>query len=150
MAIETLDHCAIRSHDLEGTKDFFVDVIGLTVGERPPVDFPGYWLYSGDTAIVHLFGGSDDGGDQDELTKYLGAKDPESLNGSGAIDHLAFKATGLAGMRARLDDNGLTYFERTLPQFGLHQVFVKDPNGVTLELNYPAEEATATTRAAAE
>lgn len=141
MAIDKLDHCAIRTNDLEGTKDFFVDVVGLTVGERPPVKFPGYWLYSGDTAVVHLFGGSDDAGDEDELTKYLGVKDPASLHGSGAVDHLAFRASGLAAMRARLDKSRSRYFERTLPQFGLHQVFVKDPNGVMLELNYAADEA---------
>ena len=141
MAIDTLDHCAIRTNDLEGTKDFFVDVVGLTVGERPSVKFPGYWLYSGDTAVVHLFGGSDDAGDEDELTKYLGVKDPASLHGSGAVDHLAFRASGLAAMRERLDKSRSRYFERTLPQFGLHQVFVKDPNGVMLELNYAADEA---------
>ncbi len=146
----SLDHCAIRTNDLDGTKDFFVDIIGLTVGERPPVKFPGYWLYSGDVAIIHLFGGSADAGDEDELAKYLGNKDPESLNGSGAVDHVALKATGLAAMHERLAEAGAEYFERTLPQFGLHQVFVKDPNGVMIELNYAAEEAAATVRSAAE
>ncbi len=141
MAIDKLDHCAIRTNDLEGTKDFFVDVVGLTVGARPPVKFPGYWLYSGDTAVVHLFGGSDDSGDEDELAKYLGVKDPASLHGGGAVDHLAFRASGLAAMRERLDKAQSRYFERTLPQFGLHQVFVEDPNGVMLELNYDAAEA---------
>ena len=141
MAIDKLDHCAIRTNDLEGTRDFFVEVVGLTIGDRPPVKFPGYWLYSGDTAVVHLFGGSDDAGDEDELTKYLGAKDPASLHGSGAVDHLAFRASGLTAMRERLDKSQSRYFERTLPQFGLHQVFVKDPNGVMLELNYSADEA---------
>ncbi len=150
MAIDTLDHCAIRTNDLEGTKDFFVDVVGLTVGARPPVKFPGYWLYSGDTAVVHLFGGSDDAGDEDELTTYLGEKDPADLHGSGAVDHLAFRASGLTAMRERLDKAGSTYFERTLPQFDLHQLFVKDPNGVTLELNYTAEEAAAALPQAAE
>lgn len=141
MAIDKLDHCAIRTNDLEGTRDFFVNVVGLAVGPRPPVKFPGYWLYSGDTAVVHLFGGADMG--DDELTAYLGEKDPASLRGGGAVDHLAFRASGLADMRERLDKANSRYFERTLPQFGLHQLFVEDPNGVTLELNYAAEEAAA-------
>ncbi len=149
MAIEKLDHCAIRTNDLEGTRDFFVDVVGLKVGARPPVKFPGYWLYSGDTAVVHLFGGSDDAGDEDELAAYLGKKDPASLKGSGAVDHLAFRASGLSAMRERLDGAGSRYFERTLPQFGLHQVFVEDPNGVMLELNYAAAEAVETVPQAA-
>ena len=150
MAIDKLDHCAIRTNDLEGTRDFFVDVVGLRVGHRPPVKFPGYWLYSGDTAVIHLFGGSDDSDDAKELEAYLGVKDPESLRGGGAVDHLAFRASGLADMRSRLDKAGSRYFERTLPQFGLHQLFVQDPNGVTLELNYHAAEAVEAVPQAAE
>jgi hypothetical protein len=33
------------------------------------------------------------------------------------------------------------YFERAVPVIGLHQVFIKDPNGITIELNFPAHEA---------
>ena len=141
MAIDTLDHCGIRTNDLEGTKEFYVDVLGLTVGWRPPVKFPGYWLYCGERAIVHLFGGSDDLNEEDELTKYLGKKDPSSLNGSGAVDHLALLASDLPGTLAKLRENDLDFTERTLPSLDLHQVFVKDPNGIVVELNYSAEEA---------
>lgn len=30
--------------------------------------------------------------------------------------------------------------DRSVPDLGLHQVFLLDPSGVTLELNYPAVE----------
>ena len=37
----------IEPQDLERTKNFYCDVLGLEIGDRPPLDFPGYWLYSG-------------------------------------------------------------------------------------------------------
>ena len=54
MSISGLDHFNIRAKDLDGMRDFFVDVIGLTEGDRPSFEFPGYWLYAGDAgAVVH-------------------------------------------------------------------------------------------------
>jgi hypothetical protein len=32
------------------------------------------------------------------------------------------------------------YRERTVPGLGLHQLFIEDPSGITIELNYPADE----------
>jgi hypothetical protein len=75
------------------------------------------------------------------LKDYLGDRDLGSLDGTGTVDHMAFAATGLADMRARLARHGIAYRERTVPSLGLHQVFFEDPSGVTIELNYPAAEA---------
>ena len=54
-----------------------------------------------------------------------------------------FFATGLADMRARLQNHDIAFRERTVPSLGIHQVFFEDPSGVTLELNYPAAETAA-------
>jgi len=43
-------------------------------------------------------------------------------------------------MHRRLQDSNLPYRERTVPGLGLHQLFVEDPSGITIELNYPADE----------
>ena len=64
-----------------------------------------------------------------------------TLHGTGTLDHMAFRATGLAQMRARLRENNVAYRERTVPSLGLHQVFFEDPSDVTIELNFPAAEA---------
>src|SRR3954468_16755456 len=56
MPLGTLQHYTIEPSDLEATKDFYCDVLGLENGDRPPLNFPGYWLYSGGVAIVHLIG----------------------------------------------------------------------------------------------
>ena len=74
------------------------------------------------------------------LKRYLGDRDDASLHGTGAVDHVAFFATGLAEMLARLQAAGVPCRERAVPGLGLHQVFVDDPNGVVVELNFPADE----------
>jgi hypothetical protein len=56
MPLGGLQHFTIEPQDLEKTKNFYVDVLGLEIGDRPPLDFPGYWLYSGGSATVHLMG----------------------------------------------------------------------------------------------
>ena len=56
MGLGGLQHYTIEPSDLERTKEFYCDVLGLENGDRPPLDFPGYWLYSGGTATVHLMG----------------------------------------------------------------------------------------------
>lgn len=143
MAINKLGHFSVRTTALEDSRRFYCDVLGLHVGFRPPFDFPGVWLYRGgdeaDYGVVHLIG--IDRNDPAGLAAYLGDKDEASLHGSAAVDHLAFLATDLAGMLGRFRSGGIAYRERTVPSLGLHQVFVEDPSGVTIELNFPAAEA---------
>ena len=130
MPLENLNHVLVLAHDLEATRDFYCEVLGLRVGERPPFPFPGYWLYLGDRAVVHVAQG--DGA-------ATGAADRAA--GTGAIDHIAFEASGLADMRAHLARHGIAARHRAVPGAGLQQLFVRDPNGVTIELNFPASEA---------
>ena len=61
--------------------------------------------------------------------------------GTGAIDHVAFRAVGLDTTKARLAAQGVPYEERTVPGQGIVQIFVHDPDGVRIELNFPAAEA---------
>jgi len=142
----TLNHFSIRTTDLESSRRFYVDVLGLSVGPRPDFPFPGLWMYRGDhgdvaNAAVHIIG--IDRGDPNGLKQYLGERDEGALAGSGAVDHIAFVADGLAAMLAHLGRLGVAYRERTVPSIGLHQLFLEDPNGVMIELNYPAAEARA-------
>lgn len=139
----SLNHFSIRTLDLEATRNFYEKVLGLTVGPRPDFPFPGLWMYRGDhgdiaNAVVHIIGM--DPNDPQGLKKYLGDRDASSLHGSGAVDHVAFFATGLTGMREHLREVGVAARERTVPNLGLHQLFLDDPNGVVIELNYPAAE----------
>jgi catechol 2,3-dioxygenase-like lactoylglutathione lyase family enzyme len=142
----SLNHVSIRTLDLEATRNFYETVLGLTVGPRPEFPFPGLWMYRGDhgdmaNAVVHVIGM--DPNDPQGLKNYLGDRDPSSLHGTGAVDHVAFFATGLAGMREHLRRIGVSPRERTVPNVGLHQLFLDDPNGLVIELNYPAAEQSA-------
>lgn len=146
MPVGRLDHYSIRTFDIEASRRFYTEVMGFTAGFRPPFDFPGLWLYNGaqypeTTGVVHIIGIDPD--NPQGLKDYLGDRDPASLAGTGTVDHMAFTATGLADMRARLARNNVAFRERTVPSLGIHQVFFEDPSGVTLELNYPAAEAVA-------
>lgn len=145
MPINKLAHFSVRTTALEASRRFYCNVLGFQEGFRPPFDFPGIWLYRGgdeaDYGVVHLIGIDKD--DPKGLADYLGDKGKEGLHGSAAIDHLAFLATDLPAMHARLRDAGLEYRERTVPSLGLHQLFVEDPSGITIELNFPAAETQA-------
>jgi catechol 2,3-dioxygenase-like lactoylglutathione lyase family enzyme len=137
MTLTRLDHFSIRTADVEKTRDFFVKVLGLTSGERPPFKFPGAWLYCGDKDVIHIIG--IDPNDNSGLVEYLGDRDEAALTGTGAIDHLAFMAEDLDATRARLEQAGVATREREVPLLGVRQVFMEDPNGVTIELNFPLD-----------
>lgn len=117
---------------MKRSRDFYVDVLGFVEGERPPFPFPGYWLYCGKTAVVHVIGEDPDGAG---LQGYLGERSGGS--GAGSLDHIAFSASDLEGVRERLDGHDVRYTERSVPLLGLIQLFVTDPDGITLELNFP-------------
>jgi catechol 2,3-dioxygenase-like lactoylglutathione lyase family enzyme len=141
-----LNHFSIRTTDMEATRVFYEAALGVTVGPRPPFPFPGMWLYNGShdqvaNALVHVIGM--DLNDPDGLKQYLGDRDVSSLKGSGAVDHIALFDTGLEAKLAHLAKLGIAVRERTVPAIGLHQLFLDDPNGVVIELNYPAQEKTA-------
>ena len=144
--IQSLNHFSIRTADLDASRRFYEDVLGLQVGPRPDFSFPGLWIYAGDTAnpynaVVHIIG--IDRNDPEGLKQYLGDRDESTLQGGGALDHVAFFATGLADKLAHLNRLGITPRERTVPSIGLHQLFLDDPNGIVIELNYPAAEKAA-------
>ncbi len=139
----SLNHFSIRTTDMVATRSFYETVLGLTVGPRPDFPFPGLWMYNGDhaqvaNAMVHIIG--IDKNNPDGLKQYLGEMDETKLHGSGAVDHIALMTTGLATMLAHLEKLGVPCRERAVPSIGLHQVFLDDPSGIVIELNYPAGE----------
>ena len=139
MSLSSLDHCSIRAAKLDETRDFYVGVLGMADGDRPDFPFPGNWLYVGGHAVLHLVGVDPD--DPSGLEEYLGAVDLDELDGSGAVDHLAFRADHPGDLMARLDRLGVAYRVRKVPDMDLFQVFLEDPNRVTIELNYFGADA---------
>ena len=131
MPLGTLQHFTIEPSDLERTKAFYVDVLGLDVGERPPLDFPGYWLYSGGVATVHLMG------TRQPREGIVVRGTEKKYEDTGRLDHLAFAASGVDEVRSRLQAKHVSFREQIVPRSGDTQIFLYDPDGVGVELNFP-------------
>ena len=108
--------------------------MGMTNGDRPPLPFPGYWMYLDGKAVIHIVG--IDENDPSGLIDYLGDVDLNYLDGGGAVDHLAFRASDPQGLITHLNTMGIPYRQRKVPEMNLFQLFLEDPNNITLELNY--------------
>jgi hypothetical protein len=74
--------------------------------------------------------------------RYLG-QSSTALEGSGVVDHLAFRATAPRAMIERLESEGIAFTRRQVDDQGQLQLFLVDPNGVKIEINFLAEEARA-------
>lgn len=131
MPLGRLQHFTIEPQDLERTRDFYVDVLGLEVGERPPLDFPGYWLYSGGVATVHLMG------TRKPREGIVVRGTERKYEDTGRLDHIAFAASDVAGVRNRLEAKGVEFRESIVPRTGDTQFFLYDPDGIGVELNFP-------------
>jgi catechol 2,3-dioxygenase-like lactoylglutathione lyase family enzyme len=136
MPAQSLNHYTIRVRDLERTKNFYQDVVGLTVGDRPPLPFPGYWMYCGDIPTVHLIGYRAD----DPMI----ADGPSYPASTGRLDHIAFSCNGLKEMRSNLQARGIKFDERVLPRMNMTQLFYLDPDGISVECNFDAAETETT------
>ncbi|MGJ4902630.1 VOC family protein [Bradyrhizobium sp. HKCCYLRH2060] len=124
VSVGVLDHFNIRTRNLAETVRFYEDVLGLENGARPDFAFPGAWMYSEGRPVVHLV----------DISPTSEAQKPDS----GVVHHVAFVSRGFAGMKARLAEKGMPFEARQVPGGELWQIFVRDPNGVMIELNYEA------------
>ena len=113
-------------------------MLGFRVGPHPDFKFPVYWLYLGDADVLHMTQGGKN--ISKNRKTYLG-QESDATQGSGVIDHVAFRASGLTDMIAHLGRLWVEFKERQVNDQGLYQLFVFDPNRVKVELNYPAAEA---------
>lgn len=126
MPVTDLNHVTIRCKNMEETRDFYVKVLGFHAGPRPPLTFPGYWLYCGEQPVVHLV----------PDTGAIGAG-PDGED-TGNFDHVAFLAKDFDGMRRHFTACGIRYTARDVPGGGVRQIFFTDPNKVMIEINFPA------------
>ena len=135
MTLTNIDHYAIKTNKLEETKAFY-ELLGLIEGPRPNFSFEGYWLYLGDVALVHLI--SDDDNRSSGVDKYSGkmSKGLQGLRGSGSIDHIAFRAINAERLKTNLEQHNIFFRQREVPNMKLFQIFLEDPNKITVEINY--------------
>jgi catechol 2,3-dioxygenase-like lactoylglutathione lyase family enzyme len=140
-----LEHCNIRTADLVETVRFYSEVVGLEAGAFPGKSGQGAWLYDeAGVAVIHVtaLDLADTDGTMERLRDRLGelaAYVDIGSRGTGVIDHIAFRCEDFPSMVKRLQSAGLYHRVRQLPQLGLVQILVNDPNGITLELNFRRE-----------
>lgn len=127
MAIDGMNHFTVLTADLDATRGFYVGVLGLAIGSRPALGFPGVWLYIGDAAVLHVIAGR-----------------PLPPDPAGVLDHMAFSASELGATVARLEAHSIPYTLRRQTESGTWQLFCFDPSGARVELDFGAHEAAPT------
>ncbi|MFA5495699.1 MAG: VOC family protein [Porticoccaceae bacterium] len=134
MPIRRLDHINIRTARLGESIDFYRDVIGMVV--RPPpmaadLAMAAYCHDQDGVPIIHLVATDNE------------VRGAEPLRGAaqrGMIDHFALDCEGLpADYVARLQARGLAFEAMDVPMIDRHLIFVRDPNGILVELGFPLE-----------
>ena len=131
MELLHIDHYTLQvdPQDLPAVRDFYVRVLGLSEGPRPGFPFPGHWLYAGGSPIVHLAGIVAEGIGQASV------RFP-----TGRFNHVSLRARGLAQTRRHLLAQGIDWQEAPVPDFPLHQIFLRDPVGLKVELTFDSAE----------
>lgn len=133
MGVGLLDHYNVRTRKLAETVKFYEDVLGLENGPRPAFNFPGAWLYSEGKPVVHLR----------DISPTGEAQKPDS----GVVHHIAFISSGFKQMKQHLADEGFAFETAEVPGGDLWQIFVRDPNGIVIELNYDTAKEGLTSKA---
>ena len=118
-----MNHFTVLTTDLDKSKAFYINLLGLTEGFRPPFEFPGAWLYCGDQAILHIM---------------AGRPIPNTIH--GIIDHIAFSASNLQSVIDKLNQQDIPYTLNRLKGLQTWQLFCVDPDGAKVELDFSANE----------
>ncbi len=129
MSILSFSHYNLRAPRelLDTLCSFYVEVVGLRVGERPPFMSFGYWLYAGEQDVLHLTEARDD--------------EVRSIEAATTFDHAAFNCAGRGEYESTLAQRGIKYEIAHVPQTGQFQLFFKDPAGNGVELNFTGTDA---------
>lgn len=124
MTIADMNHFTVLSSDLEKSKAFYINILGLKEGYRPPFAFPGHGCMLEIEAILHIMAGRS-----------------MPINAAGVIDHMAFTASNLQAMVDTLRQYNIDYELQRLKGLEIWQLFCHDPDGAKVELDFPAHES---------
>ena len=105
-------------------RDFYCDVVGLTAGFRPAFERFGFWLYIEDKDVLHLITPKEGDGRSSQKSSF---------------DHIAFKTTNYQGVLQKLKTLSIPFEEKPIPGMTAHQIFLRDPAGNRVELNFDGD-----------
>lgn len=119
-----LSHYNLRAdrQTIDALRDFYVAVVGLSVGYRPPFQSDGYWLYIDDSDVLHL--------------SEAAAHENRPANAINTFHHVAFSCSNRTEFESRLRTLAIDYTSDRIPLTDLHQLFCSDPAGNGVELNF--------------
>tara|TARA_B110000967_G_C18676776_1_gene455917 strand:- start:391 stop:765 length:375 start_codon:yes stop_codon:yes gene_type:complete len=120
--IKGINHYNLRSDEatMSILKDFYINIVGLSLGKRPSFKSNGFWLNVEGKDILHLSSTKDN-----EMKEH---------HVNSTFDHLAFSASNMPHYEKILSDNNIKYSYREVPEIGTKQLFFKDPVGNGIEL----------------
>ena len=139
MALSHIEHFLVAADDIDATRDWYARVLGMKPGPHPDFGFPVHWMYLDGIDVVHIGPSAKQAGEIQK--KYLGRTSQDAGAGTGAIDHIAFRATGLRQTLEHLKRERVPFSQRRANGQALFQLFLHDPNGIKIELNFAAHEA---------
>lgn len=124
-----LNHYNLRAPRelMERLRGFYCDAVGLSVGPRPPFNSFGYWLYAGDQPVLHL--------------SETRAGQAHAAGAATTFDHAAFTCVGRAEFESRLTRMGISFETARVPGTTQVQLFISDPAGNGVELNFAEDES---------
>ena len=132
MPLNLMEHYLVLTKDIDATRKFYLDVLGLVDGFRPDLGFPGYWLYIAETPVIHIA----EWATYTVHSEKLGIPVSKPADSTGSFDHVAFNGSNFQEMVDKLTHLSIPYERNDVPGVGLIQLFLDDPNGIKLELNY--------------
>jgi catechol 2,3-dioxygenase-like lactoylglutathione lyase family enzyme len=133
LGVSELEHVLVLTDDIEAAREFYERALGLRDGARPPLEFPGYWLYAGDVPCLHLADRAAYRAHAATLGLSVGPR--VGSPGAAPVDHIAFSASDYEAVTARLTAAGIEPVRNDLPGGGPRQLFFDDPQGLRVEIN---------------
>jgi len=123
--IEGINHYNLRADEetIEVLKDFYIEIVGLKLGHRPPFKNGGHWLYANQKDVLHL------SFSKNEIVN--------ELNVNSTFDHMAFTCQDENKYIDLLTKKNIKFSIREIPEIGTRQIFFKDPAGNGIELIFP-------------
>ena len=126
MPVTGINHYNLRADraTLDALKDFYVSIVGLRLGHRPPFKSFGYCLYIGAHDVLHL--------------TEAGPSEQRPSHVANTFDHVAFSGVYAESFERHLRTSKIQYTRDDVPLTGQRQLFFTDPAGNGVEINFSA------------
>ena len=124
MEIKLLEHVNLQTTEIDKLEEWYIRILGMEKGYRPPFDIKGSWLYAAGVPMIHLVDAMD-----------------TSMEKAPRIEHFCMRAGGLKEFLSRLKKNGIPYKTLRVPELRILQVYISDPDDNQMHIDFPPEEA---------